>query len=66
MKTFQIPEIELIKFDVADVITTSDDLTGDLGAFSAQLFQRRVCRVHARGAEHHIGAKILQIVVTGF
>ena len=29
MKTFEIPEIELIKFDVADVITTSGDDLGD-------------------------------------
>lgn len=29
MKSFEIPEIELIKFDVEDVITTSGDEVGD-------------------------------------
>ena len=29
MKVFEMPEIELIKFDVEDVITTSYDELGD-------------------------------------
>lgn len=29
MKTFEIPEIELVKFNVEDVITTSGDEIGD-------------------------------------
>lgn len=27
MKTFEIPEIELVKFDMVDVITTSNEIT---------------------------------------